>query len=250
MRHGISPKSSTPNNPSTRSHVGVLRGPALARTVIVALLMLGLSASAQAASDCAACEAAGGVWLTSDLGNVCMKPLKPKEGPILTKIPEEEPEFELEPGHFSGTPGLEAGPAGPAPVVNGHEMTIHDAFLISEPGQHDVRNAQGGSLHSFSLGDNQLAFGALADWNGHTDLVLITLLEAELSLKPREMLLNPIDGDNDGHVGSAVVGSALNDHSFFASFTATIIPSPPAAVIGLAMLGGTGLMRRSKRGAR
>jgi len=215
--------------------------------LLLVFLVVGLSKPAVAVDDCAACEAQGGVWLTDGPGSFCMKKLEPIQGPVLEPIPEEDLDFELEPGNFNGALGMGAYPDALAPVIGGHEMDIHDEFVISAPGQHTVLDSRGQDLYSFQLGDGQLAFGALADWNGNDDLLLLTLLDASPGPNPDTLRLQPLDEDGDGFAGNAVTLPGLGDFTFRVAFPAVVVPEPSAfALAALAFAWLVGVRRRTR----
>lgn len=212
--------------------------------LISAFAAIGLCRRAEALDTCAACVAAGGVWFEDD--DFCMKKLEPILGPVLEPIPEEPIEFELIPGNFNGAPGMGAYPDPLAPVIiGGNEFSIHDEFVISTPGQTEIRSTSGQLLDSFVLGGNQIAFGALADWNGATDLLLLNILEVGPGSAPGLFNLTPIDSDNDQIAGQALTLPGLGDFNFKVSFVdVASVPEPSGLAV---LLASSGLLAAATR---
>ena len=215
--------------------------------VAISLVAVGVP-QAHAVSDCAFCEEQGGVWLTGSLGDFCMKKLEPILGPVLEPIPEvPEPDFELEPGWFNEAPGMGSydTPASPS-MVGGAPITLRDEFVLWEPGQNTISDGNGVAVGGVVLGDNQIAFGAIADWNGLTDLVLYTVLEASLGRQPNTLDLTQVDSHPVVFTGINSLQQALGQPTILnetlglsVSFegVAFFVPEPSAAALLVAASG-------------
>lgn len=215
----------------------LLRVPAV---LVLSVAALGVGRRAEAVDTCAACVAAGGVWFEED--SFCMKKLEPILGPVLEPIPEEPIEFELIPGNFNDAPGMSGYPDAIAPVmIGGHELDIHDAFVISETGQHTISDTSGDPLHSFVLGPRQMAFGALADWNAETDLLLFSILELTPGSGPDLYDITPTGNS------LPVTLPGVGDFAFSVSFTDVLAVPEPSALSACGVLFALAGLRARRR---
>ena len=207
------------------------------------------SPTAHAVSDCAACEAEGGVWLTGTLGNFCMKKLEPILGPDLEPMPyEPEPDFELTPGNFNDAPGMSGydTPLTPS-LVGGLPITIGQDFVLSEPGQHTIVSETSNEvLGTVVLGDNQIALGGVAQWNGLDDLLLYTVLEASFG-QGRSLDLTPVSSRSVEFTGLNALQTNLGEPTVANELLGMVVsfegvqytvPEPSSfALVGFAVVG-------------